>query len=84
MASIANATVLDEPADGLAFPPCGVDDLAFVLSPRADGGMLERAGMVEVVSSVERDGRLAPRNSCRASVTCGWFCSHNGRKSING
>jgi predicted homoserine dehydrogenase-like protein len=56
MAAIANACGLDVP-DGLSFPPCGVDDLAHVLRPRALGGALERDGMVEVVSSLERDGR---------------------------
>ncbi|MGY3448317.1 NAD(P)H-dependent oxidoreductase [Bradyrhizobium sp. USDA 4353] len=57
MAAIANATGLDVPADGLLFPPCGVDDLPHVLRPRENGGVLERTGMVEVVSSLERDGR---------------------------
>jgi predicted homoserine dehydrogenase-like protein len=57
MAAIANATGLDVPSGGLLFPPCGVDDLPHVLRPRAAGGVLERAGMVEVVSSLERDGR---------------------------
>jgi predicted homoserine dehydrogenase-like protein len=57
MAAIANATGLDVPERGLAFPPCGVDDLPHVLRPRAAGGTLERPGMVEVVSSLERDGR---------------------------
>ncbi len=57
MAAIANACGLDVPEAGLAFPPCGVDDLAHVLRPRAVGGQLEGAGMVEVVSSLERDGR---------------------------
>lgn len=57
MAAIANATGLDVPADGLAFPPCGVDDLPHLLRPRSCGGILEQAGMVEVVSSLERDGR---------------------------
>lgn len=57
MAAIANATGLDVPERGLAFPPCGVDDLPHILRPRAHGGVLDRAGMVEVVSSVERDGR---------------------------
>jgi predicted homoserine dehydrogenase-like protein len=56
MAAIANACDLDVP-DGLAFPPCGVDDLAHVLRPRDIGGVLDRDGMVEVVSSLERDGR---------------------------
>ncbi|HEY0522910.1 MAG TPA: Gfo/Idh/MocA family oxidoreductase [Stellaceae bacterium] len=58
MAAIANANDLGVPYDGLAFPPCGVDDLPHVLRPRADGGTLEReGGMVEVVSCLERDGR---------------------------
>ena len=57
MAAIANATALDVPNDGLLFPPCGVDDLPHVLRPRERGGVLERSGMVEVVSSLERDGR---------------------------
>lgn len=57
MAAIANACGLDVPAEGLGFPPCGVDDLAHVLRPRQIGGALEGDGMVEVVSSVERDGR---------------------------
>jgi predicted homoserine dehydrogenase-like protein len=56
-AAIANACGLDVPEDGLSFPPCGVDDLAHVLRPKAIGGTLERDGMVEVISSLERDGR---------------------------
>ncbi len=57
MAAVANATGLATPSDGLAFPPCGVDDLSFLLRPRAEGGLLEGKGQVEVISSVERDGR---------------------------
>jgi predicted homoserine dehydrogenase-like protein len=57
MAAIANATGLDVPTRGLAFPPCGVDDLPHVMRPRDAGGVLEKSGMVEVVSSLERDGR---------------------------
>jgi predicted homoserine dehydrogenase-like protein len=56
MAAIANACGLSAP-DGLAFPPCGVDDLAHVLRPREDGGILDRKGMVEVVACEERDRR---------------------------
>jgi predicted homoserine dehydrogenase-like protein len=56
MCAVANATGLAAP-DGLSFPPCGVDDLARVLRPRDDGGQLALRGQVEVVSSVERDGR---------------------------
>src|ERR1700675_2748971 len=57
MAAIANACDLDVPTNGLGFPPCGVDDLPHVLRPSQHGGILERDGMVEVVSSLERDGR---------------------------
>ena len=57
MAAIANACDLAVADEGLQFPPCGVDDLAHVLRPRGDGGHLPGKGMVEVVSSLERDGR---------------------------
>ncbi len=57
MAAVANATGLLPPPDGLAFPPCGVDDLPRVLRPRDEGGALHHAGQVEVISSLERDGR---------------------------
>jgi len=57
MAAVANATGLEPAPDGLAFPPCGVDDLARVLRPRSAGGQLHHAGQVEVISSLERDGR---------------------------
>jgi predicted homoserine dehydrogenase-like protein len=57
MAAVANATGLTPAPDGLAFPPCGVDDLPRVLRPRASGGSLHHAGQVEVISSLERDGR---------------------------
>src|SRR5215216_1041761 len=62
MAAIANASGLDVPDDGLGFPPCGVDDLPQVVRGRAAGGCLERDGMVEVVSSLERDGRSVFRD----------------------
>ena len=57
MAAIANATGLAPPSDGLLFPPAGMDDLAHVLRPANEGGQLAQKGQVEVVSSIERDGR---------------------------
>ena len=62
MAAIANATGLTPPPDGLRFPPCGRDDLAHVLRPVGDGGQLHHKGQVEVVSSIERDGRPVPND----------------------
>jgi predicted homoserine dehydrogenase-like protein len=62
MAAVANAVGLTPPSAGLAFPPCGADDLPRILKPRAAGGVLEEAGQVEVVSSLERDGRPVYRD----------------------
>lgn len=56
MAAIANGTGLAAPKDGLAFPPASVGELATVLRPRSEGGVLDGSGMVEVVSSLNRDG----------------------------
>lgn len=57
MAAVANATGLTPAPRGLEFPPCGVDDLPRVLRPRDAGGHLHHTGQVEVISSLERDGR---------------------------
>jgi predicted homoserine dehydrogenase-like protein len=57
MAAVANASGLIAPEDGLSFPACGTDDLPRILITRGDGGVLPTRGMVEVVSSLERDGR---------------------------
>jgi predicted homoserine dehydrogenase-like protein len=62
MAAVANACALNVPQDGLLFPPCGADALAGVLRPQAVGGVLERDGMVEVVSSLHRDGQPVARD----------------------
>ena len=56
MAAVANACGLDCPADGLSFPAVGTHELAKMLKPKADGGVLERRGMVEVISCLNRDG----------------------------
>jgi predicted homoserine dehydrogenase-like protein len=62
MAAVANATGLTPAPEGLAFPPCGVDDLPRVLRPKTEGGQLHHRGQVEVVSSLERDGRPVARD----------------------
>jgi len=62
MAAVANACGLNPPDDGLQFPPCGIDDLAQVLRPTADGGVLAEKGTVEVISSLHRDGRPVARD----------------------
>ena len=62
MASVANATGLDCPDDGLAFHPSGFHDLANVFKPASDGGRLPRAGLVEIAASREPDGREVTNN----------------------
>lgn len=62
MAAIANATGLAPPEDGLAFPPCGTSELPTLLRPHNEGGILPRKGMVEVISSLTRDGQEIPDN----------------------
>ncbi|HEY7657377.1 MAG TPA: Gfo/Idh/MocA family oxidoreductase [Burkholderiales bacterium] len=62
MAAVANATGLSPAPGGLSFFPCAVDDLPRVLKPAAEGGQLHHRGQVEVVSSLERDGRPVPRD----------------------
>jgi len=62
MAAISNATGLKAPRDGLAFPPCGADELPKHLIPRAAGGVLEECGIIEVVSSLHRDGSPVERD----------------------
>jgi predicted homoserine dehydrogenase-like protein len=57
MTAVANATGLTPAPGGLEFPPCGVDDLPRILKPREVGGSLHHAAQVEVISSLERDGR---------------------------
>jgi len=61
-ALVANATGLIPQPEGLAFPPCSTDDLADVLRPRSDGGVLTHKGTVECAADTERDGRPIPQN----------------------
>ena len=62
MAAVANACGLGVPAEGLKFPPVGTDNLANILRPKAVGGVLERDGMVETISSLNRDGSEIDRD----------------------
>lgn len=67
MSAVANGCGLSPPSDGLEFPPCGIHDLPTVLRPKYDGGHLEKNGTVEVVSSLEIDGRQV-QNDIRFGV----------------
>jgi predicted homoserine dehydrogenase-like protein len=54
--AVSNATGLAVPSDGLLYPPASVADIPVVTRPREEGGVLERKGMVEVISSLRTDG----------------------------
>jgi predicted homoserine dehydrogenase-like protein len=58
--AVSNATGLSVPSNGLLYPPASVEDIPFVTRPISEGGVLERKGMVEVISSLEKDGRTIP------------------------
>jgi predicted homoserine dehydrogenase-like protein len=58
--AVCNATGLVAPPGGLTYPPASVDDIPFVCRPIAEGGVLHSKGQVEVISSLERDGRPIP------------------------
>jgi predicted homoserine dehydrogenase-like protein len=55
--AVCNATGLAAPPDGLTYPPASIDDIPSICRPRAEGGVLHQKGQVEVISSLERDGR---------------------------
>ena len=59
-AAVCNATGLAAPPGGLTYPPASVDDIPFVCRPISEGGVLHQKGQVEVISSLEKDGRVIP------------------------
>lgn len=58
--AVCNATGLTPAPDGLSYPSASVDALPSIMRPRSEGGCLHHKGQVEVVSSLERDGRAIP------------------------
>ena len=58
--AVSNATGLAVPSNGLQYPPASVEDIPYVTRPVGEGGVLEKKGMVEVISSLEKDGRRIP------------------------
>jgi predicted homoserine dehydrogenase-like protein len=58
--AVCNATGLTPAPDGLSYPSAAIDALPAIMRPKAEGGCLHHKGQVEVVSSLERDGRVIP------------------------
>jgi predicted homoserine dehydrogenase-like protein len=76
MVAVANATGLAVSDDGLSFAPASVQDLPVLLRPREDGGILPRAGVLDVVSCITPDERFV-ENHLRWGVYV-TFTSHSG------
>ena len=55
-AAIANACGLDAPEAGLSYPPGSAEDIPDLMRPRSEGGVLDRKGMVDVISCLRADG----------------------------
>jgi predicted homoserine dehydrogenase-like protein len=62
MTAICNATGLHAQSNGLSFPPASRFEVAEICKPKADGGVLEKKGVTEVTSSINRDGSDVPHN----------------------
>ncbi|MEQ1647098.1 MAG: flagellar biosynthesis protein FlgA [Hyphomicrobiaceae bacterium] len=62
MTAICNATGLVPQTDGLTFPPATRFEHADICKPKSDGGVLEKAGVTEVTSSLYRDMKDVPHS----------------------
>lgn len=62
MVAIANATGLAVPENDLVYTPCSVYELATFERPKSDGGVLERSGIVDVVTSIDAAHKEVPNN----------------------
>ncbi|SUZ32908.1 hypothetical protein ROE7235_02673 [Roseibaca ekhonensis] len=69
-AAMANSCGLDVPEAGVAFPPCGVDDLAHILRPANIGGSLIATGWSR--SSRPWSATVGPCSATCAGVSM-WF-----------
>jgi predicted homoserine dehydrogenase-like protein len=55
--AVANACGLYVPPDGLTFPSASIDQIPNMTRPRSEGGVLDRKGTVEVINSLDGQGR---------------------------
>ncbi len=78
LAAIANACGLDVPSGGLAYPLGSIDDIPSLMRPVANGGALEKTGMVEVINGLRPDG-----TEFIAKHTNGRFRSGRGRDRLS-
>ncbi len=60
MCAVANMTGLVPDVPGMHFPSASVDDIPRLLIPTEDGGILNRQGVVEIVSCLDSEGNEIP------------------------
>ena len=82
------------PSNGLLYPPASVEDIPFVTRPISEGGVLERKGMVEVISSLEAErpqdpvrhphGRVGHGRRPRPSTSSNCFEEYNAHTDPSG
>ena len=60
MCAVANMTGLVPDVPGMHFPSASVDDIPRLLIPAKDGGILNRKGVVEIVSCLDGEGKDIP------------------------
>ncbi len=58
--AVCNATGLTPAPQGLLYPPGSIDQIPALMRPQSEGGVLHHKGQVEVISSLEADGRPIP------------------------
>lgn len=62
MCAVANMTGLVPDVPGMRFPAAAVEDIPRLLIPSEDGGLLDRTGIVEVVSCLDAHGDDLPNH----------------------
>jgi len=62
MTAVCNATGLVPQTNGLSFPPASRFEHAEICKPKSEGGVLEKAGVTEVTSSVTREDTDVPHH----------------------
>jgi predicted homoserine dehydrogenase-like protein len=55
--AVCNATGLTPAPQGLLYPPGAIDQIPALMRPKSEGGVLHHKGQVEVISSLEADGK---------------------------
>ncbi|MFC0385644.1 NAD(P)H-dependent oxidoreductase [Muricoccus vinaceus] len=68
---VSNSTGLLPSRDALSFPLCRITELADVFAPRAEGGILNRTGVVDVFNCLRRPEEVSLGGGVFVIVACG-------------